>query len=192
MKILIKGFLSMNILILSSSPNPDGYTAACAAAAEAGALASGAEVKRVSLNERSLLTCAVCGNGWGTCRDQGVCTGVKDDFGELQKSVNESDAVILVTPVYWGGVSEPLRCFLDRLRRCEALRSESKLKGKTYLLVAAAGGSGGGTMTCLADMERFVRSTGGKVFDYFSMNRWNREYKLKALKEAAESLASQN
>jgi multimeric flavodoxin WrbA len=41
----------MNIIVLSSSPNHDGLTAACASAAADGARAGGADVVEVRLND---------------------------------------------------------------------------------------------------------------------------------------------
>jgi multimeric flavodoxin WrbA len=41
----------MNVIVLSASPNVDGLTAACAAAAVEGARRAGAQVQEVRLND---------------------------------------------------------------------------------------------------------------------------------------------
>lgn len=55
----------MKIMIITSSPNREGLTAACGNAAENGALEAGTVVERISLNEINVGMCQACGNGWG-------------------------------------------------------------------------------------------------------------------------------
>jgi len=83
-------------------------------------------------------------------------------------------------------MSESAKALTDRLRRCEATRGEeSCLAGKPVLAVAAAGGSGGGMITCLASMERWINHTRARIWDLLPVNRWSRPYKLTAIREAA-------
>ena len=101
----------------------------------------------------------------------------------------QADACVLVTPVYWGEMSESAKAFADRLRRCEATRGdESGLAGKPTIAVAAAGGSGNGMITCLLSMERWIDQVRARKFDLITVNRWNREYKLVAIREAARTM----
>jgi len=94
--------------------------------------------------------------------------------------------------VYWGEMSESAKAFTDRLRRCEATRGDaSSLAGKPVLAVAAAGGSGGGSITCLASMERWIQHVRARVFDLIPVNRWSREYKLVAIREAARAMVQE-
>ena len=180
----------MRILIIQSSPNRDGLTAACAAAVAEGARAAGAEVEDVRLNDLAIERCDACGNGWGTCREQHHCQQ-KDDFQALHARVAGADAYALVTPVYYGQPSETVKAFLDRLRRCEATRgTESALAAKWALLVAAAGGSGNGTLTCLSTLEQFLRHVGARPFDLIGITRRNRHYTLEAIRSAGEALVN--
>ncbi len=57
------------------------------------------------------------------------------------------------------------------------------------LMVAAAGGSGNGMITCLASMERWIEHVRARKFDLIPVNRWSREYKLVTIRSAAEALA---
>lgn len=87
-------------------------------------------------------------------------------------------------------MSESAKAFTDRIRRCEALRKEdSRFYKHPILCIAAAGGSGNGLITCLASMERWVDHMHAKKFDFIGVHRWNREYKLLAIRAASESLA---
>jgi multimeric flavodoxin WrbA len=178
----------MGVLVFSSSPNTDGLTAACAAAALEGIRQAGQNGEEVRLNDFRVGSCAACDDGWGTCRDGYQCE-VLDDFQLLHKQTLAASAYVFVTPVYWGDLSESMKSFTDRLRRCEALRGEeSGLFKKTVMVVAAAGGSGNGMITCLANMERWIQHVHARKWDFIPVNRWNREYKLNTIQTAANAM----
>jgi multimeric flavodoxin WrbA len=180
----------MNVLVIGSSPNKDGLTAACMAAAVAGVRQAGGQAEEVRLNDMKVGMCQACDNGWGTCRKEHVCQ-VEDGFQALHARVLAADALVLATPVYWGEMSESAKALTDRLRRCEASRGdESGLRGKPVICVAAAGGSGGGMITCLLSMERWIQHVRARTFDLIGVNRWSRPYKLVAIRAAASALAA--
>jgi multimeric flavodoxin WrbA len=179
----------MRITIVQSSPNRDGLTAACAQAAGEGATAAGAEVEHIFLHDYAVIRCQACGNGWGECREQHKCSQ-KDDFEALHARLAAADALILVTPVYWGEPSESAKALIDRLRRCEATRGEqSAFANKWVLAVAAAGGSGNGTLTCLSSLERWAFHVRARPFDLIGITRRDRAYTLGAIREAGRALA---
>lgn len=180
----------MHYLVLMSSPNIDGLTAACSSAALEGLRQAGALAEEVRLNDLHINLCEACGNGWGTCQTDHRCQ-VLDDFQKLHDRVVHADGLVLVSPVYWGEMSESAKAFTDRLRRCEASSGkDSRLAGKPILAVAAAGGSGGGMITCLQSMERWIQHVQGRTFDLIPVNRWSKEYKLEAIRAAALAMAS--
>mgnify|MGYP000313862319 CR=1 FL=1 len=178
----------MNVLVISSSPNQEGLTAACAAAAAEGVRQAGGHAEEVRLNDLQVGMCQACGDGWGECLSRHECQ-MQDDFQALHARVRQADAIVLVTPVYWGEMSESAKAFTDRLRRCEAPRGEaSSLAGVPVIAVAAAGGSGGGMITCLLSMERWIQHVRARVFDLIPVNRWSRPYKLVAIREATQAM----
>jgi len=178
----------MNVMVISSSPNKGGLTAACLAAAVDGARQAGGHIEEVRLNDLAVGMCRACDNGWGTCQREHQCQ-VEDGFQALHRAVLRADAYVLVTPVYWGEMSESAKAFTDRLRRCEATRGDgSCLSGKAIIAVAAAGGSGNGMITCLLSMERWIDHVRARKFDLIPVNRWSREYKLTAIREAAKAM----
>jgi len=180
----------MNVIIISASPNDDGLTAACATAAAEGVRLAGGQAEKVCLNDLQIGMCRACENGWGACRNDHACQ-TQDDFQALHSRVLRADAIVLVTPVYWGEMSESAKAFTDRLRRCEASAgAESRLAGKPVIAVAAAGGTGGGMITCLASIERWIQHVRARTFDLIPVNRWSREYKLVAIQEAARTMVA--
>jgi multimeric flavodoxin WrbA len=179
--------MTMEFLMLSGNPKADGLCAGMEEAVRRGAEAGGARVARVTTE--GMLRCQVCGTGWGTCREEHVCVLAEQDaFAQAQAAVRGADAYCLITPVYWGEMAEGLKSFLDRLRRCEFMRGG--MAGKPVLLVATPGGSGNGLMSCLEQMDRFVRHMGALPFDYIGANRWNHDYKRETAFQAAQALAS--
>jgi len=180
----------MGILVISSSPNKNGLTAACASAAIEGIRLADIPVEEIRLNDLKIDKCHACNDGWGTCLPEHRCQEL-DDFQGLHARFSSADGIVLVTPVYWGEMSESAKAFTDRLRRCEATREkgESLLYNKPVIAIAAAGGSGGGMITCLASMERWIQHVQARLFDLIPVNRWTREYKLAAIQAAGRLMA---
>lgn len=179
------------VMIVTASPNRDGLTAACGEEAGKGCESKGTEVVAVRLNDLKIGMCKACDQGWGTCRDGHTCK-VEDDFQELHASMEDVDGFIFITPVYWWDLSESAKAFLDRIRRCEAFKTDNQfIRNKPVICVAAAGGTGNGFVSCLMQMEKFVDHLRGKKLDFIGVTRMNREYKLKTIRAAAEQMAAQ-
>ncbi len=180
----------MSILVVASSPNKDGLTAECAQAACGGIRSAGMEADLLWLNDEDVGVCQACGRGWGTCRDEHVCQ-VEDDFQGLHRRAAAAEGYVLVNPVYFGQLSESAKAFFDRLRRCEATRGgDSALAGKPAIAVAAAGGSGGGTVSCLDEANRLFSHLRCNVFDLITVTRKSRTYKPEAVRRAAAGMAA--
>jgi len=179
----------MRIAILSGNPKTNGLTQSIIDAVKLGATEGGAEVDEVRLCDLDIKVCQVCGDGWGVCRAESYCAYGDDGFDVARARLRDSDAIVIATPVYWWEVSEALKAFLDRLRRCEFSESGT-VRDKQVLLVAVPGGSGNGLLSCFEQMERFCRHTGAIIFDYIGVNRWNSDYKRCAAEAAARALAS--
>ena len=111
----------MSVLVIWSSPNQDGLTAAAKEAVLAGLKAAGTEAEAVQLNKLKLGHCCACGSGrgWGSCRKEGTCW-MDDDFQGLYEKMRAADGVVFVTAV-WTGSAAATRgtttCSRER-RRC--------------------------------------------------------------------------
>ncbi|MGI5838795.1 MAG: flavodoxin family protein [bacterium] len=181
----------MRVMVFTASPNEDGLTAACGQAALAGAREGGAEVALIDLNRLSYDKCQACGRGYGTCLSEHACQ-VEDDFQAVHRQLLAADAYCIVTPVYWGEMSESAKAFFDRVRRCEATKTfrgtKSGLDGKPAIGVAAAGGTGNGTVTCLLSLQLFFQHTRSEIFDLITVTQKSRSYKLAAIKAAVRAM----
>ena len=174
--------------IITSSPNTDGLTAACGKAAFEGITGAGGKAEIIDISAAKLEPCRICGDGWGQCRDSSKCV-IEDILPELQAKIQESEGIFLVTPVYFGQPCERMKYFLDRFRRCEAFgKNDGAASGKQIDMVAAAGGSGNGTATCLAEMEQWCRHVSAIPQERIGITRFNREAVLPVIKDAAARL----
>ena len=175
-------------IIITASPNSDGLTAACGKAAYEGIVAAGGEAELFDISSEKLAPCLVCDNGWGACRSSATCV-IEDLLPTLQRKIRASEGLILITPVYWWQPSERMRYFLDRFRRCEAFNTNgSAAAGKQIHLIAAAGGSGNGTAQCLVEMEQWCRHVQGVPQERIAITRFNRQYVLPVISDAAGRL----
>jgi len=180
---------------MTGSPNKDGLTAACGDTAAQGVRDGKGEVVAVRLNDLNIARCQACNNGWGSCREKGRCQ-VADDFQGLQQQINEADGLVVITPVYWWDMSEAAKALFDRLRRCAAMKENNGVQGKPFVCIAAAGGTGVGTINCLASMERvFLHLNNLQFFDlshamgdFIGVTRKNRSYMLAAIRAATEQM----
>lgn len=177
----------MAILVIWASPNKEGLTAAAKNKILEGIAAAGGQAEEIQLNQRSIERCRTCGNGWGTCSANGHCV-IDDDFADIYDRLVAAEGIVWVTPVYWHDLAENLKCFLDRLRRCEA-RHNHCLEGKRCLLVACAGGTGNGAVQCLQNLETTLGHMKMVAVDRLPVIRFSRSYMLPALAGAGEAFA---
>ena len=180
----------MSVLVLAASPNKDGLTAECVEAAAEGVRSTGMDVGIVWLNDEAIGLCKACDRGWGPCRQEHRCC-VEDGFQGVHEQVRTAGAYVIVSPVYFWQLAESAKAFFDRLRRCEATRGdESALSGKPVIGVAAAGGTGGGIVSCLDEMNRLFSHLRCAVFDMITVTRKSRSYKPDAIREAAAAMSA--
>ncbi len=179
----------MRIVAIQTSPNEGGLTATMAKAALNGAKQEGAEVELIVAKSLHLEACRQCQDGWGPCRSKGLCI-IEDDLEQIREALYRADGFVLATPVYFGEVSEVTKNFMDRLRRTEAGRGfDTELTGAWTIGVAAAGGSGGGIVSCQQVLERYFQHLRCQIFDMIPVTRFSRDYKVEAAHAAGAALA---
>ena len=175
------------VTVIWSSANEDGLTASAKNQFLKGLAEAGTEIQEIWLNGKKLDHCRACGNGWGTCNKTGKCV-IQDDFADIYQTLTESDGIVWISAVYWSDMTETFKAFFDRLRRCDATKNHH-LSDKRCILVTCAGGTGRGTLECLQQFERGLTHMGMRVYDRISVERYNKEYILPALKNAGETYA---
>jgi len=100
------------VTILIGSPRKNGSTAILAGEAERGLKELGIETETVFLNELKLRGCQAC--YWCKKNDVAECA-VKDDMQKIHHLVQESDGLIVASPIYYAGVTAQTKAWLDRM-----------------------------------------------------------------------------
>ncbi len=105
----------MNVVAVNGSPRNNWNTATLLKQALEGAASGGAGVELINLyecNYKGCISCFVCkrigGKSYGKC-------SVNDGLKPVLKKIEESDALILGSPIYFGMVTGEMRSFLERL-----------------------------------------------------------------------------
>lgn len=174
----------MKVIVISASPNKTGLTNTCVETCVEVLKTQNQKVEQICLNDFNIKKCEACGpRAWGICLEKHKCR-IIDDFALLQKKINSSDAIILVSPVYFWEISESAKTFFDRFKRCEAFNEKSLSKGKKIIFIAAAGGSGRGTKECLASMSYLAHFLKLEVVDYIDVTRANVEAKKEQITQS--------
>jgi multimeric flavodoxin WrbA len=181
----------MQILVLSGSRNRRGQTGRAIETICRGIANAGGKFEVFFLTELKLERCRQCDDdGWGICRSEQRCI-IEDDFALIAGKVKAADALVFATPVYFGDLSESMRGFLDRYRRTRftTVFRRSPVPGQPPVRGGGtpaigycyAGGSGNGTISCLANLERILQTCGFDVVDMIPARRQNLEMKLPLL-----------
>lgn len=84
--------------------------------------------------------------------------------------LENADGIVFVTAVYWHDMTECMKAFLDRLRRCETAHN-GYLVGKRCFLIACAGGTGRGVTQCLIHMEEALEHMKMRAYDRIPADR---------------------
>ncbi|HIZ80360.1 MAG TPA: flavodoxin family protein [Candidatus Lachnoclostridium stercorigallinarum] len=102
--------MSRNVLILSTSPRRGGSTELLCEALEAGAREAGKQVTMLNVNDWKILPCSGC----DACQDNGGSCIQRDDMAMVLNAMDQADAVVFATPVYFCNMSGQMKVLLDR------------------------------------------------------------------------------
>ncbi|MGB3210889.1 MAG: flavodoxin family protein [Desulforhopalus sp.] len=129
----------MKMLIVLGSPRKGGNGETLAHKIADAVEKGGGTVTYIRLNDLNLRPCQGCGG----CDKTGKCV-IKDDMTAIYQAVDDADRILLVSPVYFYGLSAQCKIFGDRFQARwsrkyqlkERFRQEEERKG--YLLSTAA------------------------------------------------------
>ncbi|MBO1678203.1 flavodoxin family protein [Bittarella massiliensis (ex Durand et al. 2017)] len=132
----------MKILLLTGSPHKKGTTAALASAFDRGAAEAGHQLTRFDTAFMKIAPCLGCDH----CRKNGGRCVHGDGMEEILPVLLEADLVVLVTPLYYFGMSAQLKAVIDRFY---AVNTALRQSPKKALLLAASGDDEPGVMEAL-------------------------------------------
>lgn len=101
----------MRVLGINSSPRNGGNTDILLDKLLESAKTSGAETEKIVLNDVRFAPCQECSDA----RDNGVCI-VNDGMQDIFKKIEEADALVFATPIFFGSVSAQAKMMIDRFQ----------------------------------------------------------------------------
>jgi len=131
----------MKVLGIYASPRKGGNTDQLLDKALEGARSAGAETLTVYARKLKMRGCIECGG----CDKTGKCV-VKDDMQTVYPFLEETDAMILASPIFFYGLTAQVKAVIDR---CQAMWSKRMIEktpaerktydsGRGYLIAVAA------------------------------------------------------
>jgi len=99
----------MKIITILGSPRADGNTAILLDKFIAGARASDQEIEKIDLSKIQLNYCDECNGCYATSR----CI-IEDDINGIYDKLDQTDVIVLASPIFFGSVSAQAKTFIDR------------------------------------------------------------------------------
>ena len=123
----------MKVLLINGSPRVNGNTSIALREMENVFVEEGIEVETVQVGSAAVRGCTAC----GYCAKNGKC--VFDDIvNETAPKLEECDAVVVASPVYYASANSTLTAFLDRL--FYSSKVDKRMKVGASVAVARRGG----------------------------------------------------
>jgi multimeric flavodoxin WrbA len=122
----------MRVVILNGSPRVNGNTSEVSHLISDHLRSVPSEVSILRLYNMNIAPCVDC----RSCKSGELRCVLEDDMPGLCDRIEESDAIIVATPVYWFGPSAKTKLMIDRLR---PYYLNGKLRGKKGALILVAG-----------------------------------------------------
>ena len=101
----------MKVLGINGSPRINGNADLLLDKALQGARSKGADTEKIILNKLKFVPCQECEK----MADDGECL-VKDDMQMVFKKIKEADAIVFVSPVFFGSLSAQSKMMIDRFQ----------------------------------------------------------------------------
>ena len=146
----------MKIVVLLGSPRKKGNSETLARAVVRPIEQDGGTVEYIRLNDLSLRPCQGCGG----CDKKGNCV-IKDDMSDIYSAVDDADRILLVSPVYFYGLSAQCKIFGDRMQARWARRYMLKDRfrqgeGRKGYLISSAATKGPKIFECSILTARYI------------------------------------
>ncbi len=101
----------MKIVMINGSPRKEGNTATMLSTFRAAAAQKGHVCTEFRVYDMKVGGCIAC----GACkRSQNTICAVNDDFQQIITELKAADALVFASPIYFGQISGPVKCALDR------------------------------------------------------------------------------
>jgi len=113
----------MKALLINGSPHKEGCTFTALSEMANTLKKNGIDSEIFHVGTKPIANCIACGK----CRETGKCVFDTDGVNEIGTRLNEFDAIVLGSPVYYAGPSGQLCSFCDRLFFSNSKKMAGKL-----------------------------------------------------------------
>lgn len=113
----------MKVLLINGSPHKEGCTFTALSEISNTLKKNGIESEIFHVGTKPIANCIACGK----CRETGKCVFDTDGVNEIGARLDEFDAIVLGSPVYYAGPSGQLCSFCDRLFFSNSKKMAGKL-----------------------------------------------------------------
>lgn len=147
------------VLVLRSSPRPNGNSNVLADRLVAGAKEAGGRVESLMLHEMDIRPCDACDQ----CQETGVCI-LKDDMQKVYPLLEAADAIVMAGPVYWFTINAQAKLCIDRWYALSL--SDGKFHSKRIGIILTYGDSDlytSGGINALHTFESMFRYIGAEI-----------------------------
>lgn len=138
----------MQIVVLTGSPRENGNSNTLADFFIKGATEAGHSVQRFDAAQHAVTPCIAC----NSCGMDGPCV-MDDDFEIVRPMLLAADMVVLVTPMYYFGISAQLKAVIDRFY---AINGQLHVHKKAALLMTYANTSKRNAAPILSHYEELL------------------------------------
>jgi multimeric flavodoxin WrbA len=129
----------MHLIGINGSPRAGGNSDVLLDEALRGAAEHGVRTEKIFLNALKYVPCQECEN----VRDDGIC-GIRDDMEIVYAGIGEADAIVLASPIFFGGLSAQTKMMIDRFQCAwmvrRRLKRETVERSKTCAFISVQAG----------------------------------------------------
>ena len=148
----------MKVLGILGSPRRGGNSELLLDKVLQGAESFDLETEKIVLNELKFSPCQECDG----CAKTGKCT-IKDDMQIVYKKLNDADAIILATPIFFGSLSAQVKAMIDRYQCLWVAKNvlgkrETKTAKNGFLILVSA-----------ANRDKFFKNAESIVKNFFAV-----------------------
>jgi multimeric flavodoxin WrbA len=146
----------MKMLVVLGSPRKGGNGETLARKVADAVIQGGGSVDYIRLNDLALRPCQGCGG----CDKTGNCV-IKDDMAAIYQVVDAADRILLVSPVYFYGLSAQCKIFGDRFqarwsRKYQLKERVRQGEGRKGYLLSTAATKGSKIFDCSILTTRYI------------------------------------
>ncbi|CAB1248738.1 Flavodoxin family protein [Ruminococcaceae bacterium BL-6] len=124
--------MSKKVLVLTGSPRKGGNSDLMADAFIKGARAAGHTITKYEAGLKKINGCKACNR----CYSKGAACVFEDDFNTLAPLMEQSDILVLATPMYWFSFPAQLKAALDKMYALLIGGRQSRIKESILLACA--------------------------------------------------------